>query len=323
MNVIREKMTDEDRLASGYTRIANHIFLDKKLSLKAKGFFVLVFSLPDSWDYSMKGFGHVNSNKSHSTRTALKELEKAGFVTVEHKRDELGQYAGVTYLFHEKPVKRNSPATGKSKHGKSERGKSTAENPTQSNKKERKNKDKEKTNQSNGQDRAIEALSPKSIHSKLMRRVSKFNRIRKQIEEIKEQIDYDGFLRRAGVFKPTNNDIWAIYRNWLKRKDLDDVVDAIAHVLLSEEKTIRVNKNNLPAPSVQEVFRNLNSKHVENALECFKNRKSEEEIRDLRSYFITVLYNAPNAAQNPSLKRFMGKNQGYKGVQDDVDDDIE
>ena len=38
-----------------YTVMSNHHLQDKRLSLKAKGLLSYMLSLPDDWDYSLKG----------------------------------------------------------------------------------------------------------------------------------------------------------------------------------------------------------------------------------------------------------------------------
>lgn len=59
-----------------YTVMSNFHFLDKKLSLKAKGLLSLMLSLPDDWDYSTSGLENLSSDGNTSVRSALKELEE-------------------------------------------------------------------------------------------------------------------------------------------------------------------------------------------------------------------------------------------------------
>ena len=41
---------------SNYTVMSNYHLRDDNLTLKAKGLLSLVLSLPDNWDYTVKGF---------------------------------------------------------------------------------------------------------------------------------------------------------------------------------------------------------------------------------------------------------------------------
>ena len=59
-----------------YTVMSNHHFLDKELSLKAKGLLSLMLSLPDDWNYSTTGLESLSSDGNTAVRNALKELEE-------------------------------------------------------------------------------------------------------------------------------------------------------------------------------------------------------------------------------------------------------
>ena len=63
-----------------FTVMSNHHFKNKKLSLKAKGLLSLMLSLPDDWNYNMKGLATLSKDGIDSVRTAMKELENQGYV---------------------------------------------------------------------------------------------------------------------------------------------------------------------------------------------------------------------------------------------------
>ena len=42
-----------------YTVMSNHHLRNRSLSLKAKGLLSLMLSLPEDWDYTMKGLAHI------------------------------------------------------------------------------------------------------------------------------------------------------------------------------------------------------------------------------------------------------------------------
>ena len=58
-----------------YTVMSNHHLQDKRLSLKAKGLLSYMLSLPDDWDYSLKGLTVGCKDGLDSVRTAVLELE--------------------------------------------------------------------------------------------------------------------------------------------------------------------------------------------------------------------------------------------------------
>ena len=55
-----------------YTVMSNHHLQDKRLSLKAKGLLSYMLSLPDDWDYSLKGLTVGCKDGLDSVRTRLR-----------------------------------------------------------------------------------------------------------------------------------------------------------------------------------------------------------------------------------------------------------
>ena len=44
----------------GYTVMSNHHLRNESLTLKAKGLLSQMLSLPETWDYTLKGLSHIN-----------------------------------------------------------------------------------------------------------------------------------------------------------------------------------------------------------------------------------------------------------------------
>ena len=63
----------------GYTVMSNHHLRNKALSPKAKGLLSQMLSLPEDWDYTLKGLSLINRESIDAIRTAVWELEKAGY----------------------------------------------------------------------------------------------------------------------------------------------------------------------------------------------------------------------------------------------------
>ncbi|MBQ8401950.1 MAG: helix-turn-helix domain-containing protein [Clostridia bacterium] len=88
-----------------FTVIANCVFKDKSLSAKAKGLLVEMLSLPESWDYTLKGLTYLFSDGLDSIRQGIRELEEHGYIVRERKRDEKGRLGGMEYVIYETPRK--------------------------------------------------------------------------------------------------------------------------------------------------------------------------------------------------------------------------
>lgn len=86
-----------------YTVMSNHHLRNKNLSLKAKGLLSQMLSLPDDWDYTLKGLAAINKESVDAIRTAIWELEDTGYVVRTRVRDERGCLRGCDYYVYEYP----------------------------------------------------------------------------------------------------------------------------------------------------------------------------------------------------------------------------
>ena len=92
---------------SNFTVMSNYHLRDKSLSLKAKGLLSQMLSLPEDWDYTLTGLSYINRESKDAIRTAINELERAGYIERRQTTDERGKFACNEYIIHESPVKRD------------------------------------------------------------------------------------------------------------------------------------------------------------------------------------------------------------------------
>ena len=95
----------------GYTVMSNHHLRNKDLSLKAKGLLSQMLSLPENWDYTLKGLSLINGESIDAIRTAVWELEKAGYITRQQNRDGKGKMADMIYTISSSPSPGQSSRT--------------------------------------------------------------------------------------------------------------------------------------------------------------------------------------------------------------------
>lgn len=86
-----------------YTHMANYHFREKEMSLKAKGLLSLMLSLPEEWDYSVRGLAALSKDGKDSVMNTLTELENFGYLKRTKVLDENGRFAGYDYDIFEKP----------------------------------------------------------------------------------------------------------------------------------------------------------------------------------------------------------------------------
>lgn len=87
-----------------YTVMSNYHLRDSSLSLKAKGLLSQMLSLPEEWDFTLSGLAKINKESKDAIRTAVQELENAGYINRHQTQDENGKFAANEYVIHEQPV---------------------------------------------------------------------------------------------------------------------------------------------------------------------------------------------------------------------------
>lgn len=121
----------------GFTTVYRDVAQDERLSLKARGLFLLMQSLPDDWNYTVAGLAKKAGAGKDQIRSGLKELLDVGYLVKEQTHNEAGKFAGNVYILQEEaPPLSGNPTT---------ENPSTVfpltENPTEHNK-DKKNKEK-------------------------------------------------------------------------------------------------------------------------------------------------------------------------------------
>ena len=126
----------------GYTVLPNGILRDTGLSLKTKGLFAIILSLPETWDYSVAGLATVAGCGRDAIRSALGEMEQAGYLKRTRSHGEGGKFAGVIYdirdvavpLSENPTMEEEAPLSGNPTSAEPTLEKPSSENPTQLNK---------------------------------------------------------------------------------------------------------------------------------------------------------------------------------------------
>ena len=77
---------------TGYTLVPNGILYSRKLSAKAMGVYYMIAAMPDEWNFTVKGLCALCSDGLASIRSAVAELEKAGFLKREGLINRSGKY---------------------------------------------------------------------------------------------------------------------------------------------------------------------------------------------------------------------------------------
>lgn len=87
------------RPEANWTQIRNEIIHDQRLTFKATAVLIFVLSKPDNWRTSTKHLATVKKEGIDAIRTAMTELESAGYIKRRRYQDEGGKWQYDTLVF--------------------------------------------------------------------------------------------------------------------------------------------------------------------------------------------------------------------------------
>ena len=94
---------------TGYTVLNNYLLRDKSIGIKAKGLLTVMLSLPEDWEYTIAGLCVILGEGKQVIRSAVQELEKAGYITRQQLTGEGGKFGKNQYIIREFPVSVQEP----------------------------------------------------------------------------------------------------------------------------------------------------------------------------------------------------------------------
>jgi hypothetical protein len=147
-----------------YTVMSNHHLRNVGLSLKAKGLLSQMLSLPENWDYTLAGLAAINRESIDAIRTAVWELEGAGYIERRQGRDAKGKMVPIEYIIFEQPEPVPEPSCPVLDFPTSDNptsGFPTSDNPTQLSK-------EESNTDESSKDSSMGLKGKESIHDRLI-----------------------------------------------------------------------------------------------------------------------------------------------------------
>ena len=254
----------------GYTVMANFHLRDKSLSLKAVGLLSKMLSFNDGWKFSTKGLSAICKEGPDAILSALRELEKHGYLVRHRQRDGKGRMSSTIFEIYEEPQEstpeREIPHTENP----------CVENPDVDNPRGDKSA-QINTDQVITQGRNTLSKNYQSINLDGMDAMDE----RERYEEIiRENLEVDILSQDS-------------------RYDIDrvnEIIEVMLDAICSTSPTLRVNNADMPKEVVKSRLLKLNSSHIEYVLEAMN--KNPSDIRNIRAYLLTALYNAPATIDN-------------------------
>ena len=254
MAIIREPVPKDDFF------VAPRIFTrDLDIPFEAIGLLSVLYSLPANWEYSASGLATVSMHGKNRISKLMRLLVEKGYVEMVQLKTPDGKFAGKSIR-----LKNNIGNARESKQG--------VQSPLL-------------------QNTALQTPSPHTeapvveaqyniqgnnrhedkIHQSINLGEDEIDEIR---EEVKDQLDYEYACKEFG------------------KDRIDGIVDIMVEVLLSVG-TVNIGRNQIPAEQVKNVFRKIDMNHLGYIFDCIEETSREKKIRNMKSYLLTALYNAP------------------------------
>lgn len=253
-----------------FTVMGNTHLRDKNLSLKAVGLLSKMLSFNDGWQFSTRGLAALCKEGPDAILSALKELEENGYLVRHRGRDDKGRMVSTEFDIYETP-QAGLPHRDNPHRGNPDVEKPDVENP------HRENPAQRNTIQVITQERNTLSKNYQSINLDGMDAMDE----RERYEEIiRENLEVDILSQDS-------------------RYDIDrvnEIIEVMLDAICSTSPTLRVNNADMPKEVVKSRLLKLNSSHIDYVFDAM--RKSPSDIRNIRAYMLTALYNAPATIDN-------------------------
>ena len=278
-----------------YTIVGNYYLRDKSLTLKAKGLLSVILSLPENWDYTLKGLAFICKEGIDAIREAVRELEASGYMTRSRVRNEKGQLTNAEYVIYEQPQ-----LLGQAAHMNARQSISMAqpaqarpalespilENPmldipvldnsAQINPVSQKIYINKTLSEPNPYPSNPYPIMPERISAASSR--ASVRSVGDVENEVRNRIGYDVLKDEYGC------------------EQMNEIVGIITEVLCARSAVIAVAGGIFPTELVQKRFMALNSSHITYLFDSLK--KTGTEVRKPVSYLKTCLFNAASSLSN-------------------------
>ena len=291
-----------------YTVMSNHHLRNHQLSLKAKGLLSMMLSLPDDWNYTTRGLAKICKEGVDAIGGALRELESAGYIVRHQLRDRQGRISDTEYVIYEQPQPRQpetpqpdtaAPDTDSLDTDSLDTDsldtdsldtdsldtafpyldKPDTEKPAELNR-EKSNTQKSITQRARTDSIPFREPAAARPPERKGRDAISLAEMESYRDLILENIEYDYLCREFSTY----------------REDLDEIVELIVETVCARRKTTRIAGADFPHEVVRSRFLKLDSSHIEFVMECLHNNSTE--IRNMKQYLLTVLFNAPTTMSN-------------------------
>ncbi|HMM07321.1 MAG TPA: DUF6017 domain-containing protein [Clostridiales bacterium] len=280
-----------------YTVMANHHLKNRALTLKAKGLLSLMLSLPEDWDYTLKGLSLISVEGIDAIREAVRELECAGYIIRSRERNGKGQLKGTEYVIYEKPHS-SEASPGEEKPAQEN---PTLDNPTQEEpilgspalaEPAQENPTQLNTKGLKIHPENTQIVNPHGANPYPSNPNPSYRATGSERSPGWDEMGYDETARYRKMVRENLEYDLLVQDRKTNQERLDEIVDLIVETLCSTKPTICVSGDDYPASLVKEKLLRLTSTHMDYVFECLD--KNTTYVRNIKKYLLATLFNAPS-----------------------------
>ena len=261
-----------------YTVMSNYHLKDKGLTLKSKGLLSMILSLPEEWNYTTRGLASICKEGVDAIGSALKELETAGYIVRRQLRGANGRITDTEYIIYEQPQPKKPDVVSPDTENPDMVG-PDMEKPAELNI-EKSNTEKSITYGSSTDSIPFREPAAARPPERKGRDAMSVTEIENYRDLILENIEYDYLCREFATY----------------REDLDEIVELMVETVCARRKTTRIAGSDFLHEVVRSRFLKLDSEHIRFVMDSLQ--KNTTEVRNMKQYLLTVLFNAPTTISN-------------------------
>ena len=259
-----------------FTRIHNDFLRDKNLSLSGRGILMTMLSLPEDWNFSIKGLAAILVDGEKSVSSALKDCEKAGYLCRERVTDSSGRVTDWIYYISDQKLpdyvlKRSYKTVNNIVENFVEKAKSTLTK-----------KSKPVSDLGNVVKADVEkSHSNQKINKEtndLINNQSAEAELDEIVEIIKDNVSFDNLCDTYDADR------------------VDETINIIAEAICNSGENVRIGRQNINKEVVKSRFMKLKHEHICYVFDCID--RCTTQIKNIRAYILTSLYNSISTINN-------------------------
>ena len=261
----------KNKTQSNFTMISNNVLRDKELSMKDRGVFCTICSLPDGWNFSVSGLSAIVPDGVDAIRSSIINLEELGYMERTKTRGKDGKYVSEIEIFTERKAMLDLPSRG-TRHGKSK-----SDNPLRV-----------------YHDGGTVMGNPAEYNTDNLKKNIKSDDI-KSIHQSAENSEIDGQMDIIIYKKLIADNIkldWlldvASHHNADEVQMVHEIYDVICDMVCYPRERVEIKSISYPWTTVQSQFLKLRYQHIADILNRIVD--AELEIKNMSAYLISTLY---------------------------------